>query len=439
MGLFWQIIGLALLYSACTDIVVKVSGKNQTPSQQANSAATADSDEPRLQDFEYYLYHLDDLRNVSGRDLYRRLKDNYRNVFRREFRNFRQMIIETAQRNHSYREGLTGSLTADDCEPLEHVDLQTFDGHKFLENMLEVSLLANLNIDEAAKLNPGLVEDLDVLVHLILFEMGMRAKGESQVSLEDGTTTMESSILWKVDPEIPDPPEVTEYDDYGVRFRFQRTLHLGQPKGFALTAEFAPGLFEQPDLPPEYRMVLEHDWQDRDHLGQALYITFKIWHEQDLTYSRRLAIEQTARFAQIFIFRDIIRFGLPNEEERKAVIDFAELKKCATENVQLIVPGVIGMKPDDANQLLTTMQFKIGDVDDRSAGAPESVIIRQDPAPGTKAPPETPIDLVQGVWADLEDEMAPETPIEDDQPEPEQPTEEAPADGDSVENLPTMP
>ncbi|MFW7380466.1 MAG: PASTA domain-containing protein [Oligoflexus sp.] len=402
---------LALFSLSCTKIVIKVAKKDRSAANNQESITASSDDanrEPRIYDFEYYLLNLDELRNISGEELYARLQDNWRHIFRREFRNFRQAVMDTAQRQHSYQDGLMGNLEGEECRILEHADFKSFDGQQFLEILLEASFLANVDIQQAKKLNPGLINQLDLIVHIVLFELGMQADGESHVHIDGAHTTMESSIVWKIDPERPDPEEMTELDDYAIRFKFQRRFLRSQPEAFTLQVEFARGLFENRDIVPEYRMELEHRWVNRDNLGSALEMVLRIWHGDELNYSRLIALEQSAPFSQVYLFRDILRYELANEEERRAVVDFAELKKCALSQVQMIVPGVIGMQPDDAEEILRTLQLKIGTVEDTTAGSPEVVVIRQDPPPGSKVPIGSEVDMVLGLWTDLDIPMAEE-------------------------------
>lgn len=399
-----QFILLAFWGLSCTQIVVKVSKKSKVAVEDHNVVGSSEDStrEPRIQDFEYYLMNLDDLRNVTGEELYRRLKDNWRHIFRREFRNFRQIVIDSAKRSHQYQDSLVSGIGKDECRTLKHADLRTFDGNEFLESILEASFLANLSIEAANKLNPGLIDQLELIAHLILFELGMRAEGQSQVEIDGSLTTMTSSIIWKVDPELPDLPELTELDDYAVRMNFVRVLQRSKSDSFTLQVEFAKGLFDDPSMAAEYRMELQHRWREREHLGDVLEITMRIWHEKTLNYSRMIALEQQAKFSQVFLFRDTIRYQLKGEDERQAVLDFAKLQKCAFSEIQMIVPGLIGMQPEAADSLLRTLQLKPGQVEDMTDGDAERIVIRQDPVPGTKVLPGSLVDMVFGTWADFE-------------------------------------
>ncbi|WP_159455100.1 PASTA domain-containing protein [Pseudobacteriovorax antillogorgiicola] len=379
---------MSFLLLGCKDIVVKVGKKEKQANldQEAASQGSSSLDatmQPR--DLEFYLYNLDNLRNTPGDKLIERLEQNWRLIFRREFRSLRDSLLAVAEREHSYQEGIYFNVGSE-CTELTQLDIAPTKGLDYLPKILEGSLLAFISSNDAKRLNPDLESAIDLSAHLILFELGMRGQGTSEVEEKDGITYSKSRIVWKVDSEVQDPAEDRVNDHLSVSLDFIRGLKSGKPINFSLVISIAEGLYEGQVVGPLHRIELQSEWDYPELDGMHVSNSVRIFRDDKIRYSRQFFMEQTTKVSQVFLFRDTIRYGLPGETSRQAFVDFTKLEKCAAENSQILVPGVVGMSADQAGSFLETLGFETTISQDLTGGDPSARVRAQKPSAGSSKP-----------------------------------------------------
>ena len=403
------LVGLCLGLSSCFDVVVKLDRKEKNlPQSGDGSAAASQTEVLSVSSFEGYLYHLDGLKNIAPDDLVKRYKDNLRFVFRREFRNLREVMIGLAERPHNYQDEMLADLSTDDCQPLQEQDFSDFVIDEHLSEILEASFLLNLDKLSSEKISPSLPQELDTIIHIILFEFGMRASGSSEVLVHEDQTEYKASLAWSIDPEVQDDPQQTMHDDYTMQLGYRRLYKLGVPLGFGLSID----LVSDKEGRDKYSLVLDNEWSHSSASQRYFSSVMQVSKNGVLQYSRKIELEQSFVLSPVYIFRDTTRYGLDNETKRSAVLDMEKLEKCTMDRISLNMPSVIGMPPDQARDLLEKMGFVIAEVIDRrdpTDSDGEAVVIRQDPQPGKKVPVESEVRLVLGQWEPWD-----EVPVEED-------------------------
>lgn len=372
--------------SGCKDIVVKVGKKDRSAPVGQNAGANAEVSSLSISDSEFYLTNLDNLQSTSGDKLINRLEQNWRLQFRKQFRTLRNAIQATAEKQHSYQDGIYFNVKADDCSALERNDLGVWSGLENLPNLVEGSLLAYISSDDAKLINPDLVGVLDVSTQLILFELGMRANGSSLVEVDGDVTYNKSKVLWKVDPEIQDSKEDQAGDLTSMSIEFTRGLKLGRPYLFEMELVIGEGIYEGKPKGVQYRVNIKSDWDYPSLQGVQLINSIKIFKDDQLSYSRRFELEQSTQTSSNYRVTDVIRAGLKNESSRQAIIDFYKMEKCAAEHSRILVPGVIGMGQSTAEKLLTDLGFQAIIVEDLSKGDPNAQVRAQKPEAGAHSP-----------------------------------------------------
>ncbi len=384
----------------CTDIVVKVGKKEK--SRNLDVAAAVDNSELiSVREIEFYLNNIDNLRNSSAEAFLQKIQKNWRRVFRREFRVLRDSLIEAGEREHKYYDGIFFDVSTEDCTELEKLDFRSFDGLEKMGNLLEGSFIVHLSYEQAQKLNPDLAQVLDVTTNVVLFELGMRANGWSEFTTEEGLENYRTKVLWKVDPEVGDLPEEKLHDDIGMELDFTRRAEHGAPKSLTLTLTAAAGLFEQQVTGPVYKLEVTGIWSESTLKGLSFENIIKISKDDELTYSRQFVLEQSHKFSPVYLFRDTVRYQLPDEQSRQVLIDFGALEKCALEHSRIMVPGVIGMDVPTADNTLKSFSFKMNVVEDRTGGTdPAATVSAQTPRAGTHAPAGSEVKVILDYPAD---------------------------------------
>ena len=54
-----------------------------------------------------------------------RIQQNWRHIFRHEFRALRDSIVATSNKQHNYVDGIINSVSTDECTELEKADLSS--------------------------------------------------------------------------------------------------------------------------------------------------------------------------------------------------------------------------------------------------------------------------------------------------------------------------
>ena len=395
----WIIIITTFLH-ACQAIKVDVKGKKSAPPLQGNHDSNLESQsfeplEPR--DIESYLYGIDSIRDTSPERLTERLNSNWRHSFRRDFRELRDNFYELTQKDHLYQDGLQNfDKNENQCSPLSAENLRVLPGLSESANTIEASALAFINGEQLSVINPLLVPNLDKITHLILFELGMRAKGSSQIEEKSGITYTKANVKWKVDPEIQDSPATQDSDRLSMSIQMERGLHKGRPHSFDLTITIGEGQYEGPIQGSQSQVLVKTRWIFPDsHQGTSVTQEIFLKQDENTKYARKVILEQSHRGSRVYTFTDIVFYGQAQEISKQATIDFDLSEVCEEGVNQYTVPNVIGMTKEQAELTLGLHGFN---VETRTSSGP--LVIQQDPKPDEAAKLKSTIFLIYGTRLD---------------------------------------
>lgn len=388
--------------SACTDIVVQVKKKDKgNGGFSSDQQAVVVKDDPEIRDLEFYLSQLDSVRESSPDHILNKIDRNWRTLFRRDFRIFRDSMVEAATRQHSYQEGLYFNTDQDACNKLESIDLKANSNLENISSTLEASFIGFAQPKALAQVNPDLEDSSELFAQLILFELGMNAHGEATSEVIDDVTKTKALVRWKVNPEFKDSSEEQDHNSkLGVLVHFERSLSRGSPVDFQLIVKIGEGIYEDKPVGPIYRLELTTRWEYPSIEGKRIQTVFKTFVDNRLNYSRSLSVNQLIKGGSLYLARDTIFYDLPEEKSRTITLDFDKLEKCDASTVSIEVPGIIGMTRDQAFEKLKELGIDQKLIRDLTEGDPSAVIVDQFPVAGSPIKIGEAIEIILGTPAE---------------------------------------
>ena len=190
-------------------------------------------------------------------------------------------------------------------------------------------MLAKLSLAHAKKLKISLPEDfISEVEHIFAVEMGFHLEGETNVTEDGNTVTTTSTVVWNIDSENDESQEMIADDHLDVKFIFTWVTVDGEDRKFNIEVVVQEGLYLGQATGPRYFLNLSTHNYRTDNNGYKVVSTAKNGVDGDIKYSRKMVFVRDGENKELYDLWDIARYGLENEDVRRATIDFGELKKC---------------------------------------------------------------------------------------------------------------
>jgi hypothetical protein len=324
------IVMFATVLAGCRDLVDKVSkqpidvGVSNTQSTDSEKDSAAKS----LKDAEHFLKNVDDLRGVAIDQIIAELsKGDYRKRFREGFRFYRAAVIAKAANPKITDKNLFQMPDDKDCISAS-ADLNIEDADKYLGIVMQAGVLATLSKGGQISLNGEKSKELEAVGELILKDLGIEAKGDSNVEDKDGMKVTTASFHLKLISDKDDDEATKAADDAEVlNLSFVRSADADSLGTFAGDMSIGHLLDSGAVETIALKINVSRAKNAAGLLAHKADVTLGI-QGKDPIYSHSVSFEQMSEGSKIFLITDIKNKGMSGENSLKYELNLGAKELC---------------------------------------------------------------------------------------------------------------